>query len=374
MFRSLRVIGHLFRKEFIQVVRDRQMLGMILVMPVLQVLILGYAITVDVNDLRLGVMDYDRSPESRELVEAFRYNETFQITGQMTDPASIRKALDWGKVSAVLVIPADFARRLGRGSTTEVQLLLDGVDSNASLIAASHARGIVEAYSMKLVKEALVGTPLPDMRPRVTVLYNPELTSRFYMVPGVVVVLLTMLTTLITGLGLVRERETGTLEQLSVTPIRTVELLLGKILPFVLVAFVVLAIALSVCLYWFGVPMRGSWGLLVAFSFLFLFNTLGLGLLVSTVASSQQQALFMAWFIMIFGVIMSGLFFPIENMPEIMQKLTYLNPLRYFLAVVRELFLKGSGLGAFRLESAGLLVLGPTALVLSAIRFRKRAR
>lgn len=374
MFRSIRIIGHLFRKEFIQVVRDRQMLGMILVMPVLQVIILGYAITVDVKDLKLGVMDYDRSPESRELVETFRHNETFEFTRQMTGPASIREALDRGRVSAVLVIPAGFARRLGRGGSTEVQLLLDGVDSNASIIAASHARGIVEAYSLKMVKEALVGARLPDMRPRVTVFYNPELLSRFYMVPGIVVMLLTMLTTLITSLGLVRERETGTLEQLSVTPIRTLELLLGKILPFVVIAFVVLAIALSVCLYWFGIPMRGSWGLLVVFSVLFLFNTLGAGLLVSTVANSQQQALFMAWFAMIFGIIMSGLFFPIENMPEIMQKLTYLNPLRYFLAVVRELFLKGSGLGAFRLEITGLLILGPTALVLAAVRFQKRAR
>ena len=374
MFRSIRVIGHLFRKEFIQVVRDRQMLGMILVMPVMMVLILGYAITVDVKDLKLGVIDYDRSPESRELVEAFRHNETFEITGRMTGPASIREALDRGRASAVLVIPAGFARRLGRGGGTAVQLLLDGVDSNASIIAASHARGIVEAYSLKMVKEALAGVRMPDMRPRVTVFYNPELRSRIYMVPGIVVMLLTMLTTLVTSLGLVRERETGTLEQLSVTPIRTIELLLGKILPFVVIAFFVLAIALTVCLSWFRIPMRGSWGLLVAFSVLFLFNTLGAGLLVSTVANSQQQALFMAWFAMVFGIIMSGLFFPIENMPEAMQQLTYLNPLRYFLAVVRELFLKGSGLGAFGLEITGLLILGPSALALAAVRFRKRAR
>lgn len=374
MLKSLRIIGHLIRKEFIQVFRDHQMLGMMLIMPVVQVLMLGYAITVDVRDLSLGVMDYDRSPESRQLVEDFRHNETFDLDRVMRSPDEIRDALDRGEVSAVLVIPRGFARRLGRNEQVDVQLLLDGVDSNASLIASSHARGIVESYSLDVLRKTLAGTPLPDLRPRIRVLYNPELISRFYMVPGVVVVLLTMLTTLMTGLGLVRERETGTLEQLSVTPIRTVELLLGKLLPFVLIAFFVLSVALTVCLVWFGVPMRGSWALLVLFSLLFLLNTLGMGLLVSTIARTQQQALFMVWFLLIFGIIMSGFFFPIENMPPLLQRLTWLNPLRYFMAVVRELFLKGSGMMSFRVETMGLLVLGPAAMTLAAIRFRKRAR
>ncbi len=194
------------------------------------------------------------------------------------------------------------------------------------------------------------------------------------MVPGIVVVLLTMLTTLLTGLGLVREKETGTLEQLSVTPIRTAELIVGKLLPFVFIAFFVLSVALSVCLLWFGVPMRGSWGLLILFSLLFLLNTLGMGLLVSTIARTQQQALFMVWFFLIFGIIMSGFFFPIANMPPLMQKLTYLNPLRYFLVVVREIFLKGSGMASFRVELTGLLILGPIAITMAALRFTKRAR
>lgn len=374
MLKSLRVIGFVFRKEIIQIRRDHQMRAMIMFMPVVMTLLLGYAVTVDVRNMPLAVKDYDRSPESRRLVEAFRHNETFEVRGELAGPAEIREALDRGEVSAVLVIPAGFARRITRGETVPVQLLLDGVDSNASLIAASHARGITESFGLTLMKEALAGAPLPDLLPRMTILYNPELVSRFYMVPGVVMVLLTMITTLLTGLGLVREREKGTLEQLSVTPIRTGELLLGKILPFVVVAFVALSVALSVCFLWFRVPMRGSWGLLAAFAFLFLFNTLGLGILVSTVARSQQQALFMAWFILIFAVIMSGLFFPIENMPESMQTLTYLNPLRYFMVVLRELFLKGSGLSAFRLESAGLLILGPTAITLAALRFTKRTR
>ncbi len=374
MLKSLRIIGHLIRKEFIQVFRDHQMLGMIFIMPVVQVLLLGYAITVDVRDLSLGVMDYDRSPESRQLVEDFRHNETFDLNRVMRSPDEIRDALDRGEVSAVLVIPRGFARRLGRNEPVDVQLLLDGVDSNASLIASNHARGIVESYSLDVLRKSRAGAPLPDLRPRIQVLYNPELISRFYMIPGVVVVLLTMLTTLMTGLGLVRERETGTLEQLSVTPIRTVELLLGKILPFVLIAFFVLAVALTVCLVWFGVPMRGSWTLLVLFSLLFLLNTLGMGLLVSTVARTQQQAVFMVWFLLIFGILMSGFFFPIENMPPLMQRLTWLNPLRYFMAVVRELFLKGSGMMSFRVETMGLMILGPVAMALAALRFRKRAR
>jgi len=374
MPKSPRIIGHLVRKEFIQVFRDHQMRAMMFMMPVVRVLMLGYAITVAVRDLSLGVVDYDHSPESRQLVEKFRYNETFALDRVMSGPAQIRDALDRGEVSAVLVIPVGFARHLGRNETVDVQLLLDGVDSNASLIASNHVRGIVESFSLGVVRASLAGMPLPDLLPRVRVLYNPELISRFYMVPGIVVVLLTMLTTLLTGLGLVREKETGTLEQLSVTPIRTAELIVGKLLPFVFIAFFVLSIALAVCLLWFGVPMRGSWGLLILFSLLFLLNTLGMGLLVSTIARTQQQALFMVWFFLIFGIIMSGFFFPIENMPPLMQRLTYLNPLRYFLVVVRELFLKGSGMASFHLELSGLLILGPFAITLAAIRFRKRAR
>ncbi|MFC1559410.1 ABC transporter permease [Gemmatimonadota bacterium] len=374
MLKSIRVIGHLIRKEFIQVFRDHQMRAMMFAMPIVMVLLLGYAVTVDVKDLSLGVIDHDHSPESRQLVEKFRHNETFALDRIMSGPAEVRDALDRGEVSAALVIPAGFARSLGRNEPVAVQLLLDGVDSNASLIASNHVRGIVESYSLEVVRKSLAGADLPDLQPRVQVLYNPELISRFYMVPGVVVILLTMLSTLLTGLGLVREKETGTLEQLSVTPVRTVELILGKLLPFVLIAFFVLSIALAVCLVWFGVPMRGSWGLLVLFSLLFLLNTLGVGLLVSTIARTQQQALFMVWFILIFGIVMSGFFFPIENMPPLMQRLTYLNPLRYFLVVVRELFLKGSGIMSFRLETMGLLILGPVAMTLAAIRFRKRAR
>ncbi len=374
MLKSIRIIGHVFRKELRLVLRDHQMMAMILIMPVIQVILLGYAITVDVKYLPLGVVDYDRSPESRRLIEEFRHNDTFEFRGNLTGPESVRESLDAGKISAVLIIPPGFARKLGRGESTDIQMLMDGVDSNASLIAAAHSRGITEAYALNRFREGLSGRELPDMQPRLRIFYNPALESRFYMVPGIVVILLTMLTSLVTGVGLVRERETGTLEQMSVTPIRTFQLMLGKVLPFVFIAYIALSIAISVCLFWFGVPMRGSWGLLAAFSFLFLFNTLGLGLLVSTIARSQQQALFMVWFILIFGIMMSGLFFPIENMPDIMQKLTYVNPLRYFLTVVRGLFLKGSGLGSFQIETAGLALLGPLALLTAGLRFSKQAR
>lgn len=374
MLKSIRIIGHVFRKELRLVVRDRQMMVMILIMPVIQVILLGYAITVDVKYLPLGVVDYDRSPESRRLIEDFRHNDTFEFRGNLAGPESVRESLDSGEISVALIIPPGFARKLGRGESVDIQMLMDGVDSNASLIAAAHSRGITEAYALNRFREGLSGLELPDMQPRLRIFYNPALESRFYMVPGIVVILLTMLTSLVTGVGLVRERETGTLEQISVTPIKTFQLMLGKVLPFVFIGYIALSIAISVCLLWFGVPMRGSWGLLVAFSFLFLFNTLGLGLLVSTVARSQQQALFMIWFILIFGILMSGLFFPIENMPDIMQKLTYINPLRYFLTIVRGLFLKGSGLGAFHIEAAGLALLGPLALLMAGLRFSKQAK
>jgi ABC-2 type transport system permease protein len=371
---ALRVIGHVVRKEFLQVLRDHQMVRIILLMPVLMLLLLGYAVTVDVKHLPLRVLDYDHSPESRQLIERFRFHETFDLVGGVSGPGQVRAELDAGTATAVLVVPAGFGRALGRWEPVRVQILLDGVDSNAALIAYAHARGIVEDFTLDRVRERLQGRPLPDLIPRVQVFYNPELKSRFYMVPGIVVMLLTMLTSILTGLGLVREREKGTLEQLSVTPIRSWQLMIGKTLPFVVIAFFVLALALSVALLWYRVPMRGSWALLVAFSLLFLLNTLSLGLLISTVAHSQQQALFMAWFVNVFAIIMSGFFFPIANMPPVLQKLTLLNPVRYFLAVVRELFLKGSGLEAFPVETAGLLILGPLALLLAALRFHKQAR
>ncbi len=372
--RSLRVIGHLFRKELIQLRRDHQLRAMVAIMPIIMTLLLGYAITRDVKDLPLGILDYDHSPESRGLAESFRHNETFALERILAGPAQMRAGLDAGEIAAALVIPAGFGRDLGRQKRAEVQVILDGVDSNASLIAAAHARGIVESFALERVRSLLAGRPLPDLQPRLTVLFNPGLLSRIYMVPGVVVILLTMLTSLVTGLGLVREREAGTLEQLSVTPIRTVELVLGKVLPFVGIAFVVLTFAIGICILWFRVPLRGSIPLLAFFAVLFLLNTLGLGILVSTVARTQQQALFMVWFILIFGIIMSGLFFPIENMPEEMQLLTYLNPIRYFLAVVRELFLKGSGLATFGTELAGLLTLGPLAMAFAGLRFSKRVK
>jgi ABC-2 type transport system permease protein len=372
--KALRVIGHVVRKEFLQVLRDHQMVRIILLMPVVMLLLLGYAVTVDVKHLPLRVLDYDHSPESRQLIERFRFHETFDLTGGVAGPVQVREALDAGTATAVLVLPAGLGRSLGRLETVRVQILLDGVDSNAALIAYAHARGIVEDFTLDFMRDRLQGEPIPDLMPRVQIFYNPEMESRFYMVPGIVVMLLTMLTSILTGLGLVREREQGTLEQLSVTPIRSWQLMLGKTLPFVVIAFFVLAVALSVVLLWYRVPMRGSWLLLIVFALLFLLNTLSLGLLISTIAHSQQQALFMAWFVNVFAIIMSGFFFPIANMPLALQRLTLLNPVRYFLAIVRELFLKGSGIEAFPLETLGLLVLGPLAITLAALRFTKRAR
>ncbi|MFO7768360.1 MAG: ABC transporter permease [bacterium] len=372
--RSLRVTGHIIRKEFLQVFRDRQMLALIFLVPVVQIILLGYAVTVDVEHLPLRAVDCDRTPESRHLTESFQHHETFDYRGRYASTREAERGLDAGEVTAVLIIPSGFARDLGRGEGGGVQILIDGVDSNASLIAWSHARGIVESFALERLREEAGGAMPSDPRPRTTVFYNPGLESRYYMVPGIVVMLLTMLTSILTGLGLVREREVGTLEQLSVTPIRSWQLMAGKTFPFVVISIVVLTAALGVALFWFGVPMRGSWWLLAAFSALFLLNTLGLGLFISTVARSQQQALFMAWFANVFAIIMSGFFFPIDNMPESLQYLTFLNPVRYFLAIVRELFLKGSGIGAFGLETAGLVVIGPLAMVLAGLRFTKRAR
>jgi ABC-2 type transport system permease protein len=369
------VLKHLLQKEFKQIFRQREMVVIIFFMPVVQLLILGYAINLDVKRIELAVFDQDRTELSRAVVGKFGASGYFDLvaTGSQQAPA----LLDVGEADIVVKIPRNFARDIGAHDNTEIQILADAENSNIASIAAGYTQGLLRQFwtgealrKVKLQPHLRQALHLVSLRPQAY--YNPELVSVFYMVPGIVVVLLTVITTLLTALGIVREKEMGTLEQLMVTPIGKFHFIVGKTLPFVIIAFVEMSVALLVGTVWFGIPFRGSLVLLAVSAPLFLLTTLGVGLFISTISGTQQQALFFAWFFMVFGMLMSGFFTPIENMPPGFQLLTYLNPLRYFMTIIRAVFLKGSGAQDLAGEIFALMVFGFVIFSLALGRFRKR--
>ncbi|MBN1355416.1 ABC transporter permease [bacterium] len=360
------VIGHLIRKEFLQVLKDRPMMAIIFIMPLVQLFILGYAITTDVKNIPLGFLDHDRSADSRALIQWFEQSGRFSPILHCENPQAVQMAFDKAEISLAVVIAKDFSRNLLRSEPSRIQIIADGVDSNTSLIAAGYARKILTRH---------FALKYPEFSPgevRFRAFYNPELESAFTIVPGIISLLLMIVTSLLTAMGLVREREIGTLEQLNVTPIRPVELILGKILPFVILGGIVFTLGLTVALVWFKIPMEGALGTLVLFVAIFLLVTLGLGVFISTVTSTQQQAVFLSWFVLVVSVLMSGFMFPISNMPAAMQKVTYAIPLRYFITALREILLKGATAADLTLEWQALSGLGAVIFLLAVLKFRKR--
>jgi len=335
------VIWHLIRKEFLQVLRDRAMLGVIFVMPIVQLFVLGYAVTTDVRNIPVGIVDADHSQESRAVIERLCNFPRFKIHSISDTSERIQTLIDNGEISLGIIFPREFSRRINRGQSPQIQMIMDSVDSNTSLIASGYSRGILTKYFREMDRS---NSQMDIELVRIQAFYNPELESRFTIVPGIVALLLTVITMLLTALSLVKERELGTLEQLSVTPINPIQLIIGKILPFAVLGGVALTVALTVAFLHFKIPLEGNLGTLILFTALYLLTTLGLGMFISTVTSTQQQALFMAWFILVMSVLMSGFMFPISNMPVILQKVTYLIPLRYYITVLREILLKGTSI------------------------------
>jgi ABC-2 type transport system permease protein len=368
-------------KEFIQIGRDARTLTVVIVMPLLLLMIYGYAINLDVKHLRLGVFDQDRTPASRDLVGSFGRSEYFDIAAH---PANYREAtalLDGGRVKAVLVIPRRFAADLAVGRTVPVQLLIDGSDSTAASTAIGYANAIFQqdsaAISIAAATRAGVAvaspTALLPVDARLRFWYNPELKSTNFIIPGLIAVLLMMLAALLTSMTVVRERERGTIEQLVVSPVLPHELMLGKLLPYVVIAFgdVILVIAAGRLL--FDVPLVGSPALVLGLSAVFLTAALGIGLLISTISPSQQSAMTLAMMsTQLPTILLSGFVFPISAMPTAVQWLTNLVPARHFLVIVRAIFLKGSGMELLWRPTIILLVFGVVMLGLSSLRFRKR--
>jgi ABC-2 type transport system permease protein len=338
-------IRELARKELRQLLRDPRTRGMIFVSPILQLLLFGYAVTTDVRNVSLFVVDGDRTPASRALVDAFAAGDYFRITGRSDRPADLDRALDRGTAEVGIDIPAGFARDLAAGRGADVQILIDGSNSNTATIALGYAGRIVQRFGVEAAALRTGAAPAPPFELRSRAWYNPELTSRNYNVPAVIGALLMLMCLLLTAMAVVREREVGTLEQLVVTPIRPREFVLGKTLPVLGIALVDLALIATVAVLWFDVPFRGSVLVLLAGSLLFILAGLATGLLVSSISRTQQEAFMVLFLVFLPALILSGLLLPVDNMPRLFQWLTLLNPLRHFLDIVRAVFLKGSGPG-----------------------------
>ncbi|SNB45914.1 ABC transporter permease [Geobacter sp. DSM 9736] len=360
-------------KEFIQMFRDPRMRFVLIVLPVMQTIIFGYAVNTDVKQVATAVYDQDNSPESRELVAGFTSSGYFSIAAYVESDAHMRDLLDRGKVKAVIHCGAGFGETLRSGRSTPLQLILDGSDSNTAGIVLSYAGRIASLYSERLAAKS----PVPGSSPPGRVVlqsrawFNENLESRNFYVPAVIANIVLIITMLLSSMAIVREKEIGTIEQMIVTPIRKGEFIFGKTVPFVLIGFTNVALISLVAVFWFEVPLRGSLLLLFAGTALFLLSSLGFGLLISTVSRTQQQAMMSAFFFVFPAMLLSGFAFPIANMPEPVQWITYLNPLRYYLIIIREIFLKGVGIGTLWPQMAGLGALGSVIFTFAVARFQK---
>ena len=367
----------LIRKEFLQIVRDPRTLYITFAIPIIQMFLLGYTATSDVRNVPLAVIDQDRSPASRRLLDAYRAADYFLVAYDVDSEEELRALIDGGQARAGLIIPPDYAERLEAGRTTSVAFILDGSDPNVASTSLAAAQLIGQSYSTGLIverftRQGLGGAVSLPVEVRARVWYNPDLVSAFFMIPALIGLILQVLTTMLTATAIVRERERGTIEQLIVTPIRSGELILGKIIPYVLIAFFDTLEILVIGTLWFKVPIRGSLGLLLALSALFLVSSLGIGLFISTIARTQQEAMMLAWFTMLPSMFLSGFIYPLAAMPSWLRAISYGVPLRYYLVIIRSVVLKGTGAGRLTGEIAGLAVLGTVMMGAAALRFRKR--
>ncbi len=363
-------IRQMVLKEFIQIFRDKRMKAIVFVIPLLQTMVFGYAVTMDVNNIPTVVCDLDNSLASRELIRQFSASGYFEVKRFLSRPDDIRGLLDQSEATVAIQINHGFSSDLHRRIPVSVQLIVDGTDSNTGTVALDYASRIVLKYSKSLLHPGS-GNPLRiDVRPRAW--YNPELKSKNYNVPGVIAMVIMITSLLLTSMAVVREREMGTMEQLMVTPLRPIELILGKTVPFAIIAFFDMVLVTVFGILVFDIPIRGSLYLLPLSTAIYLLSILGIGLVISTFAQTQQQALMSTFLFYMPAVLLSGFIFPIENMPRIFQYVTYLNPLRYFLVIIRGVFLKGSGFDILWPHMSALLLMGIVVLALSTLRFRKR--
>ena len=369
-------------KEFLELRKDPKLLGVVVIAPILQLTLLGYAATTDVRDVPVVVADGDRSPGSRDLIARFDASRNFNVVKVVSTSNEVEPYLEHGDAWLALSIPSGYGADLAAGTPVTLQVIADGSDSNSTTVALGYATSLVGGYVQDLLDaRAVVAAPAAGaaaragtIEPRIRVWFNPQLESRHFMIPGVLALVLLVVTANLASMAIVREKELGTLEQLNVTPLRRWELVVGKLLPYGLIAMLDVLLVVAVAVFWFRIPLRGSFPLLLAMSLLYVLCTLALGLFISTISATQQQAMMTATFFFLMPMIyLSGFIFPIENMPAIMRALTYLIPLRYFLVIVRGIFLKGIGLDLLWPQAAALAAWGTVVLALAVARSQKRA-
>lgn len=375
----MRRVRFLVWKELIELRQDPRLLEIVILAPLIQLFLLAYAATTDVRNVPLVIADADRSTSSRELVARFDRSPSFSLVATVSSPNDVDAYLERGAAWIAVAIPRGFGASLLGGRAQTVQVVADGSDANSAGLALGYATSLIGQYGQEIAAEHPGASAGPDrvpgsLEPRVRVWFNPRLQSRDFMIPGIVALLLLVVTTNLSSMGIVREREQGTLEQLNVTPLRRWELIVGKLVPYGLVGLVDVVLVLSVATLWFEVPMRGSVVLLFGMTLVYLVTTLGLGLFVSTISSTQQQAMMTSVFFFLMPmVLLSGFVFPIENMPAAMQAVTYLIPLRYFLVILRSIFLKGVGLEVWWPQALALAGWGTAILLLAIARSSKRS-
>ena len=364
---------HLMRKEFLELRRDPRLFGIVIIVPIIQLTILGYAASTDVQDVPIVVVDQDGSAESRELLSRFEGSRNFVIVDRLSSTDAIETYLDTGRAWMALSVPRAYGGHVRTGRPVTLQVVADGTDANSTNVAVGYAGSLLAAYGRELAVARGLTSAEPLIAADVRVWFNPELESRDFMIPGILALLLLAVTTNLSSMAIVREKEIGTLEQLNVTPIARWELIAGKLLPYAMLGILNVLLVVAVAVFWFEVPFRGSVGLLLLMSLVYLMTTLGLGLFVSTISSTQQQAMITASFFFVLPMeFLSGFIFPIENIPAVIQPVTYLIPLRYFLVILRGIFLKGIGLEVLWPQALAMFAWGVGILTLATLRLSKR--
>jgi ABC-2 type transport system permease protein len=363
-------VRQLLKKELRQIFRDPRMKRIVFIAPVIQLVAFGYAVNTDIKNTKTFVIDHDRSAASRELLEVVEATGYFRIVGSSQRPADLVDALDFGRAEVGIEIPAGFSRDLADRRGARVQVILDGTNSNTATVAQGYLTYIVQGYAQD--RAAAAGAlPGGGVDARVRAWYNPDLESRVYNVPGVIGMLILLMSLLLTSLSVVREREMGTLDQLTVSPLSAAELMLGKTVPATLVALIDLVLVTALAILWFNIPMRGSFLDLLPAALLYILCGLAFGLLISSVSRTQQEAFMTMFLVLMPAIILSGFFYPISSMPEVFQWITVLNPVRHFLEIVRAIFLKGAGLADLWVQYAALTVMAGGATWLAIVRFRR---
>jgi len=374
----MRRIWYVMWKEVIELRQDPRIFGIIFIAPVVQLAVLGYAATTDVRNVPIVIVDADRSTSSQDLISRFTGSGIFDLVDVVSDPRDVDRYLESGDAWMALSIPTSYGERVLAGRPATLQVVADGSDANSTNIAMGYATNLIAGYTQDMIDgrhaaAAPTGSTGASIEPRVRIWFNPTLESRYFMLPGIFALLLLVVTSNLSSMAIVREREIGTLEQLNVTPLGRLELIVGKLLPYGVIGLIDVMIVLIVIVFWFEVPLRGSFWLLFAMSCIYLLTTLGLGLFISTISHTQQQAMMTSTFFFLTPMLyLSGFVFPIENMPDVIQPITYLIPLRYFVVILRGIFLKGVGLETLWPQALALLGWGTAILTLAYMRSSKR--